>query len=231
MNTFNQLQSEARSPLTAAMIVASLLLITVFAVGCSDQSMSALSSDDGSTLTDTQSLTENEQAQFDAPMLAKPAGSNEATYRVTFSGDITGGPAEQTKSIRPSSSGVGINPITLDVTYFQTAIAGGENCFSSGEYAGPLQIHIEKNVSDPAQSHFYFWATASDGASETKYVLTMNGQFSDPNNWPPAVGTQNTIMMTDWDMANGASKKNRNIACTAKGIFNSGVTILVERIN
>ena len=231
MNTLNRLQLQAGSPMTAFLTAASILLLAIFASGCSEQSLSPLSSGDASTFSQAPNLTDGEQDRLDVALPKKPASSSDATYRVTFTGDITGGPAEQTSAVKPNSSGVAINPITLNLDYFQTALTGGGSCFSAGEFAGPLQLHIENATANPAQSHFYFWATGSDGVSETKYVLTMNGQFSDPNNWPPAVGTQNTIAMTDWDMAIGASKKNRNIACIGTGTFSSGVTIVVERIS
>ncbi|MCH9031985.1 MAG: hypothetical protein IIB00_06975 [candidate division Zixibacteria bacterium] len=231
MNKLNQLRPKAQYPIIALSVLASLLLLAVFTVGCSERNLSTLSSYDASNLSEAPTLTESEQAQFDIPLLMKPGGSSDATYRVTFSGDITGGPSENTIAAKPNSSSVPVNPIELNLAYFQTALADGGSCFSVGAYSGPLQIHIEKNTVDSAQSHFYFRATGSDGVTEIKYVLTMNGKFADPNNFPPADGTQNTIMMTDWDMAIGASKKDGKIACTGEGTFSSGVTILIERIS
>ena len=231
MNTLNILQQKAWSPMTAFLAFASLLVVAVFAVGCSDQNLSVLSPDNQGNSSKDQIVTASELEQLDTPLLAKPSGSSEATYRVTFSGDISGGPEEVTKTVKPTSSGVGINPITLDISYFQTALAGGGNCFSLGEYSGPLQLYKKKNTADIAQSFFYFWSSTSDGVTEIKYYIDMRGTITDPNNWPPAAGTQNTVIITDWEMANGAKKKDRKAACLGEGTFNSGVTVLVERIS
>ncbi|MCH7879488.1 MAG: hypothetical protein IH914_09280 [candidate division Zixibacteria bacterium] len=237
MNTLNQLQPRARSPLTAFSVFASLSLLAVFTVGCSEQRLSALSSDDASTLSEAPTLTESEQTQFDAPLLAKPGGSSEATFSVTISGDISGGPETRTQSpFKPSSTQVVISKpgIALDLAYFQTALTGGGTCFGSGEFTGPLAIQTKKkNTPSLAVSQFFFNATGSDvgGTTEIKYVITMNGTFTDPNNWPPAVGTQNTAMMTKWEMKTEGAGKDKKISCTGKGTFSSGVTILIERIS
>ena len=234
MNTLNQPQLKALSPLAAFSAFASLLLIAVFAGGCSEQSLSPLLSDDASALTEAPTPTESEQESLDDFLGKKPGGSSDATFRVTFSGDISGGPETRTQKLQPSSTQVIISKpgIALDLTYFQTALAGGGICFSADEFTGSLQIKTEKkNTPSLAESFFFFHATGSDGVTEIKYVMTMNGQFTDPTNWPPAVGTQNTAIMTDWEIGTEGTGQHRRISCTGNGIFGSGVTVLVERIS
>ncbi len=232
MNAFNQPQQKAWSLLTASLTFASLLLAVVFAAGCSEQGISTLSPDDQAISTEATTMTESEQELLDGPLLAKPPSSSDATYRVTFSGDVSGGPGEVIRPVKPNSSSVPINPMTLNIAYFQTALADGGNCFSAGTYTGPLQIKGDKNdASDHAQAYFYFYATGADGVTEIKYWVGMSGTFSDATNFPPALGSQTTATMTTWEMAVGGGKRDRKIACTGEGTFNTGVTILVERIN
>lgn len=234
MPTLNQRQLKAGSPMTALWTVAAILLLVVFAVGCSEQSLSPLSSDAASTASQAPALTEREQERLDDPLPKKPPSSSDATFRVTFSGDISGGPEERTQQMQPSSTQVVISKpgIALDLAYFQTALAGGGVCFSAGEFTGPFQIKTKKkNTPSLAESFFFFSATGSGGVTEIKYVMTMNGQFTDPTNWPPAVGTQNTAIMTDWELTTEGGGQNRKVSCTGEGIFGSGVTILVERIS
>ncbi len=233
MSSLNQLQLKALSPLTTFLTTASLLLLVLFTAGCSEQSPSALSPSDESKSTDVQTFTDSEQNQSGSPMLAKTAGASEATFRVTLFGDVTGGLETRTYKTQPSSTQVVLNDgIDVELAYLQTAIAGGGICFSAGSYRGPMIISaVSKKNPSLAQCTFWFQATGSDGVTEIRYVLTMNGTFTDPDNWPSAVGTQNTVILTDWETKTNGKGQNRKVSCTGNGSFSSGVTVLVERIS
>ena len=171
MKAANQLQLKVPSLLTASLAIFSLLLITVFTVGCSDKSLSTHSPDDQSTYAEATTLNTNEQTDSKFSSLAASAGPSEATYRATFSGDISGGPEQRTKKTQPSSRQIWIDQpgMTLNLAYFQTALAGGGSCFSSGDFIVSLRVITEnKKTPSLAKGQFFFNATGSDGVTEIK---------------------------------------------------------------
>ena len=161
-------------------------------------------------------------------------GAEEATFAVTFSGDVsnaTGEPHIWTRKLREGGNMISTpfdQPITLDMTFFQEVVPRGGECFDAeaGTYAGPLLIgEGKKNEPGPAKVMFVF------EANEVKYTLKMFGTFDAGAPWLLDVGNFTTLTFTNWEMGT-ESNRDRSIACTGVGSFSSAsdTQVLVERL-
>ena len=158
-------------------------------------------------------------------------GVEDATFEVQVFGDITGGPQERVNGISKSSNQVVVRDMTLNLTFFKTALAEGKNCFSAGTFTSTLAINQpKKKVPSQARFQFFFKAKGNDGtATEIKYLLEGQGTFDSPANWPPSKGTTTTATFTDWEMSTEGKGQNKKISCTGEGSF--AVVITVGRID
>ena len=155
-------------------------------------------------------------------------GGEEATFAVTFSGDVSGDKHSWTQSISNGTKIINTpygSEITLDMSFFSSL----GNCFQSSSYIGPLQVgEAKKNEPGPAKVLFFFNADGTDGTTDIVYELRMYGTLADPENWPPAIGTPNTLTFDIWEM-HIEGNKFKDVACTGNGTFST--TVLVERTN
>lgn len=146
-----------------------------------------------------------------------------ATYTVTVSGDISGGPETRQddgdRQIVVSQPG-----ITLDLSYFQTAIPGGEDCFASGSFTGSLDVHQDRKSPSSAETLFFFRGTGTgqDAGTEIKYQLTLDGTIH--GDWPPAVGASSLVTGGTWTMQTEGRGKKR-IGCTGTGPINYTIEV------
>ena len=144
-------------------------------------------------------------------------GAAEATFAVTFSGDVTGSHA-WTQSLSSGAKWIGtpydMNPI-LNLVF-----AKDEVCFpSSGTYTGPLQIReAKKNADHTAEAWFWFEADGNDDPTTTDivYLLKMFGTFEDGAPWLPTVEFSNTLALVAWEMGIEGNKF-KDVACTGNG--------------
>ena len=72
-------------------------------------------------------------------------------------------------------------------------------------------------------------ATANDGVTAVKYRLDVVGTFDFPENWPPVLGTSNTLRITGWEMSSEGKGQLKKVSCTGTGVFASPTSIRVER--
>ena len=162
-------------------------------------------------------------------------GAELATFAVTFSGEVTGS-HEWTRKLREGGNMISTpfdQPITLDMSFFQDPVLGLGGCFNAeaGTYAGGLLIgEGKKNEPGPAKAWFWFNAKGTDGTTDIVYMLRMYGTIEDPENWPPASGTTNTLTLGIWEM-HIEGNKFKDVACTGStGEEGFSTTVLVERV-
>lgn len=166
-------------------------------------------------------------------------GREEATFRATVSGDISGGPQSRAQVIRDNTTQIVISKpsMVLDLSYFRgvsfKAPDDGADCFAAGSYGGAgnggsMHISQERDGSGLATA-WIRGATANDGVSDLTYRLDMTGSYDDPNNWPPALGTSNTLRIDGWEMSSEGKGQLKKISCTGSGSFDNPTSILVER--
>lgn len=149
-------------------------------------------------------------------------GAAEATFAVTFSGDVRGS-HKWTQTLSSGASWIGtpynVNP-TLDLVFAEA------NCFDEPTYTGPLQIREAKNNADhSAEAWLWFEAKGTDEETNIVYLLKMFGNFDGP--WLPDVGETNTVTLDAWEMGIEGNKY-KSIACTDNDLFSASV--LVERL-
>ena len=149
-------------------------------------------------------------------------GAEEATFTVTFKGDVAGGPLTITRKLREGGNIITTDPhdpIELDLIF---AVA---NCFDADTYIGPLMIReAKKNADHTAEVLFFFNAkgTGTDETTDIDYLLEMFGTIENPDNWPPASGTTNTVTFDAWEMGTESNKVKN--ACTGIGFFDNTTT-------
>ena len=156
-------------------------------------------------------------------------GGEEATFAVTFIGDVSGDKHSWTQSI---SNGTKItntpfgSEITLDMSFFSSL----GNCFQSPSYIGPLQVgEAKKNEPGSAKAWFWFNANGTDGTTDIKYMLRMYGEFEAGAPWLPTVGNSNKLSFNIWEM-HIEGNKFKDVACTGStGKEGFSTTVLVER--
>jgi hypothetical protein len=154
------------------------------------------------------------------------AALEDATFQATVSGDLSGGPQAWVNQVRPSQNSVVIRHMPLDLTYFQTALPGGVQCFATTSYETALGLSKLKDGS--AKADYWPKGKGTDGVTDIQYRVEMFGAFADTTNWPPADGTSNTLLMGSWRITT-EGKGQARYGCTGSGTFS--VTILVERVN
>ena len=155
-------------------------------------------------------------------------GGEEATFAVTFSGDVSGDKHSWTQSISNGTKIINTpygSEITLDMSFFSSL----GNCFQSPSYIGPLQVgEAKKNEPGSAKAWFWFNANGTDGTTDIKYMLRMYGTFEAGAPWLPTVLDPNTLTLDIWEM-HIEGNKFKDVACTGNGTFST--TVLVERTN
>jgi hypothetical protein len=156
-------------------------------------------------------------------MFATALAAEEATFRATATGEISGGPQSHVNGITPKETRVVIRLMPLDLTLLAN-VEAGQTCFWQARYEGPLTV--AKDRAGKAFAQYFFTARATDGVTEVKYLLDMKGTFADSSNWLPAVGTSAGMLVSDWSVA--AESKGRH-ACSGGGTL-TGTTILIERL-
>ncbi len=166
------------------------------------------------------------------------AGGEDALFEATVYGDISGGPQAREQAIRHNTTMIVISKpsMVLDLTYFQgwtfKEEGDGANCFAQGSYGGPDgggSMHISKEKDGSALATAWIHgATANNGVSDVVYSLDMVGTFLDPDNWPPLLNTDNTLLITGWEMSSEGKGNLKNISCTGSGDFST--SILVRRL-
>ena len=155
-------------------------------------------------------------------------GGEEATFVVNFSGEVSGEDHSWTEKISSGSKFIATDPhdhIELDLVF---AVA---NCFDADTYIGPLMIReAKKNADHTAEVLFFFNAkgTGTDETTDIDYLLEMFGTIKDPDNWPPASGTTNTVTFDAWEMGTKSNKVKN--ACTGIGFFDNITKVEVKRL-
>ena len=153
-------------------------------------------------------------------------GAEEATFKVTFSGNVAGGPYTWTRKLKAGGNIITTDPhepIELGMTFFQEeeVVPGGGECFDADTYTGPMMIReAKKNADHTAEVMFVF------EANDVKYTLEMFGDFVD-GPWLPDAGGTTKLILDAWEMGTESNKfKN---ACTGTGEEGFSTTVLVER--
>lgn len=150
-----------------------------------------------------------------------------ATYTVTVYGDIQGGPVTGEDDV--DGQIVLDQPgIVLDLTFFQTALDGGGDCFAAGFYTGSLDIQDDRRGPFRAETMFFFrrTGTGNDAGTEITGQLTLDGSIHGA--WPPAVGNTTVISGDTWSMQTRGCDKPR-LACVGSGSMT--YTIEITRNN
>jgi hypothetical protein len=176
---------------------------------------------------------------FPLSLAAQGGGGELATFEATGYGDLTAGPQAREQSIRDNTTQVVISKpgIRWDLTFFQGVefkVPGdGADCFHAGHYGGPGErgsMHIVQERDDSGLASIWFEATANDRISDLLYRLDVYGYFDHPANWPPALGTSNTLRVESWEMTSEGKGKLKNISCTGTGVFLNPTSIEVVRV-
>jgi hypothetical protein len=153
-----------------------------------------------------------------------------ATFWATFESGVTqegiitlGAPKGRKQSVQTLTGMPGGEPAvraTLDLTFLQKSVTGGETCFplNSGNgteptsvFNGPLSVGLAKDLTNMRVA-FYFPAFGTDG-TEVSYLLALPGSTSDP--WPPADGTPTTITGVGFNIHHNSG--GSSVACTGEG--------------
>ncbi len=153
-------------------------------------------------------------------------GTEEATFSVTLSGNVSGGPQQFTDFVGPTRTSLHVS-ITLDLGFFQKKVADGTTCFDASE-SGRLVLGQDAEDPSSATVRFSFDANGTDGTTLVQYLLLLSGVIDVPGNWPPAVGDPNTISGGEFELRayRGPGKK---VAC--RGVGPVVYEILVERLS
>ncbi|TFB11901.1 hypothetical protein E3V55_02515 [Candidatus Marinimicrobia bacterium MT.SAG.3] len=196
-----------------------LTLTAMLLVGCSQQD----------TSLNAPEIASVSLAKGGNPGKPDGGGAEEATFAVTFSGDVsnaTGEPHTWTRKLREGGNMISTpfdQPITLDMTFFKTALNNGGECFKDGTYAGGLLIG-EAKKNEPGTAKVMFWFEAN----EVSYLLEMFGNFVVEVPWLLDVGETTTVKLSAWEMETESNKFKS--ACTGNGpigndTFSSTVSI------
>ena len=160
-------------------------------------------------------------------------GAEEATFEVTFRGDVsdaTGEPHIWTQKLSSGAKWIG-TPYDVNPTLNLNSDLLGD-CFESGPYTGPLQIReAKKNADHTAEAWFWFEADGNDDPTTTDivYLLKMFGTFEDGVPWLPTVGKSNKLTLDAWEMGIEGNKF-KDVACTGGELFDNPTTVKVERL-
>ena len=157
--------------------------------------------------------------------------SEDATFRATFTGDVTGvatplfGPQSSKKRI--VGGDVHQPEITLTFNEFLQTAAGysdeeGPNCFPAKNYRGILGIGQNTPGSDEMRIQYNFKANGTDGTEDIGYTLILRGVL-DPAEWVPEVDETATINVGTFEIA--PSHGPGAISCKGTGIVNFSIDV------
>ena len=158
-------------------------------------------------------------------------GGTVTKYTVTLTGNMGG--VSATDGWSTSKSGnkwinlqTHIQPMTLDLSFFTTAIAGGDTCFpaasSTNLFAATISQRNIRGGIKQAEAGWWFVAQNKDLQSYN-YVLQIFGIFPQDTVWPGGV----TLDMVNWEMNDASGNgETTQTACIDEGVFNT--TIVVE---
>lgn len=103
--------------------------------------------------------------------------------------------------------------VIMDMSQFEGTNSGG-SC-SHDDRSGILVIEHANN-SNPEMAQLLFWFNAPlDSGSNVTHLLRMDGVFLDPQNWPPAPGTDSIVEYNIWEFF-AENKKARRQDCAGE---------------
>ena len=175
------------------------LLSTVFLLGCQEQGSSPVG-------------PEGLGPEF-SHKPGKAHGGNKGDPQV-FDVTLTGDVFFISRTV-PSTSGLLLKDITLDLSFFGAAISG---C-NLEEETGDLALQ-EGSEGESGHAFLLFHFRHNVDNNEIRHSLEMDATINNPANWPPATGTSNS--MIELPKGNGhwqvkASGRNHQNGCKGEG--------------
>jgi len=119
----------------------------------------------------------------------------------------------------------------MDLSQFEGTWDSGGVCFHEGLRDGIIVIYPQSSKS-PLNAELIFWFNAPlESDDSVTYLLTMQGQFDEPDNWPPSVDDpQTTITLNYWEFA-AENRKAQQQDCAGSSDFPAGPwTVTVTRV-
>lgn len=122
---------------------------------------------------------------------------------------------------------------TIDLSDFPgTWSSSGDPCLPHGDgvLVNPTLVIERKSQSDPVDAHVLIWyqAQLESGDSVTN-LMTLEGTFDTPDNWPPSLDTSSSVTLDYWEFA-AENKKAQRMDCAGSSDYPAGpFTITVTR--
>ncbi len=201
-----------------------------FMYGCQEQGSSPVGPEGSGPLLHTAHAACEAHNKNDAGCGDDPEDPVDATFTVSFGGDVVGGSDVDGGFLFGPNGGKNVlqtafqDFVMLDLPGFRKTqgviVTNGDKCFLSGNIkSAVMQVsQVTPSDTDNAIIRFFFTALGTAGEPDVDYVLTVLATFDDPGNWPPAIGEENEITITGTSFVlahvNGPGRK---FACTGEG--------------
>lgn len=110
----------------------------------------------------------------------------------------------------------------MDLSGFEGAWDSGGACSHDGLRDGVIVIYPQSKQ-NPLAAELIFWFPAElESGDSVTHLLTMQGQFDEPDNWPPTANDPvTTVTLNYWEFA-AENKKAQRQDCAGESDFPAG---------
>jgi hypothetical protein len=110
--------------------------------------------------------------------------------------------------------------VSLDMSLFAGSLDSGPAC-DQGIRDGVLVIAPNPKTG-PVIAELLFWFTSElESGDGVTHLFRMDGEFTDPQNWPPAPGTSTDVMFNFWEFF-AENRKAQRQDCAGESAYPAG---------
>jgi len=103
---------------------------------------------------------------------------------------------------------------SIDLSSFTGTWSTSGGACSPGVVSKPTLVIERKSQSDPVGAHVLIWYQSQlESGDSVTHLMTMEGTFDEPDNWPPSVDSPTTsVTLNYWEFA-AENKKAQRVDC------------------
>jgi hypothetical protein len=119
----------------------------------------------------------------------------------------------------------------MDISEFEGTWDSGSPCFNPGMRDGIIVMYPQ-STKNPQKAELIFWYKRELFSGDTiQHLLTMQGEFDEPGNWPPTeADPTTTVTLNYWEFAAENRKAQRQDCAGSSDIPAGPWVVNVERI-
>ena len=118
----------------------------------------------------------------------------------------------------------------MDLSLFEGSFGNGTPC-SNGLLEGTIVMYPQSTKNPVAAELIFWYRDILESGNSVTHLLTMQGQFDEPGNWPPSeADPQTTVTLNYWEFA-AENRKAQRQDCSGSSDFPAGPwTVTVTRV-